>query len=37
MTLVVRAHGGASSNGRNPIDPPTESHWWCLIYKIREF
>jgi len=31
MTLVVRAHGGASFNGRNPMDPPSESSW-CLIY-----
>jgi len=32
MTLVVRAHGHASSVGRNPMDLPSESHWWCLIY-----
>ena len=32
MTLVVRAHGGASSNGHNPMDPPSESPWWCFIY-----
>jgi len=32
MTLVVRTHGGASSIGRNSMDPPSESHWWCLIY-----
>jgi len=25
MTLVVRAHDGASSIGRNPMDPPNES------------
>jgi len=31
-TLVVMAHGGASSNGRNPMDPPNECPWWCLIY-----
>jgi len=29
MTLIVGAHGGASSNGRNPMDPPSESSWWC--------
>jgi len=32
MTLVVRAHGGASSVGRNPMDLLRESHWWCLTY-----
>jgi len=32
MTLIVEAHGGASSNGRNPMDPPSESPWWRLIY-----
>jgi len=25
MTLVAIAHGGASPNGRNPMDPPSES------------
>jgi len=24
MTFVVRAHGGVSSNGRNPMDSPNE-------------
>jgi len=32
MTLVVGAHGSASSNGRNPMDPPRERPWWFLIY-----
>jgi len=32
MTLVVKAHGGASSVGRNPMDPHNESPWWCLTY-----
>jgi len=27
MTLIVGAHGGASSNGRNPLNPPSESPW----------
>jgi len=34
MTLIVGAHGGASSNGCNSTDPPGESPWWCLIYWI---
>ena len=31
MTLIVGAQGGASFNGRNPMNPPSESSWWCLI------
>jgi len=30
MTLAVGAHGGAPSNGHNPMDIPSESSWWCL-------
>jgi len=30
MTLVVRGLGGASSVGRNPMDPLKGSSWWCL-------
>jgi len=30
MTLVARAHGGASSVGRNPMDLPNGSPLWCL-------
>jgi len=32
MTLVVKAHGGASFVGRNPMDLPNGSPWWCLTY-----
>jgi len=32
ITLVVRALGSASSVGRNSLDPPKGSPWWCLIY-----
>jgi len=31
MTFIVSAHGGASSNGRNPMDPSNGCPWWCLI------
>jgi len=27
MTFIVSAHVGASSNERNPMDPPSESSW----------
>jgi len=30
MTLVVRDLGGASSVGRNSMDPLKGSPWWCL-------
>jgi len=30
MTLVVRALGGASSVGRNSMDPLKGNPWWCL-------
>jgi len=33
MTLVVRDLGGASSVGRNPMDPLKGSPWWCLDKK----
>jgi len=32
MTLVAKAHGGASSVERNSMDPPNGSPWWCLTY-----
>ncbi|QCE10584.1 hypothetical protein DEO72_LG10g1814 [Vigna unguiculata] len=28
-----KVHGGATPNGRNPVDPPRGSSWWCLIDK----
>jgi len=34
MTLIVGAHGGASSNGRNSTDPPSESSQWCLNVRM---
>jgi len=30
ITPIVGIHGGASSYGRNSIDPPSESFWWYL-------
>jgi len=30
MTLLVGAHGGSSSKGRNFMGPPSESSGWCL-------
>ena len=29
MTFIGSIHGGASPNGRNSVDPPRESSWWC--------
>jgi len=31
MTFIGSTHGGASPNGRNFVDPPRGSSWWCLI------
>jgi len=30
MTPIMGTHGGALSHGRNFMDPPSESSWWCL-------
>jgi len=34
MTSVVRALGGASSVGRNSVDPPKGNPWWCLNIRM---
>jgi len=35
MTPIEGTHGGVSSYGRNPMDPLSESPWWCLIIGLN--
>jgi len=34
MTLVVRAHGGASSNGNNFVDPSKEE--FTVVPRVKD-